>query len=83
MIAYKPKVVMRPMTKSQGFTGVITPPVGNGLVGGFILQCNPDSFCDISVKTNGEVYPGADGQHRLIGQKSGAPPLFRFPFWNI
>ncbi len=27
--------------------------------------------------------PGADGQHGLIGRKSGAPPLFRAVFWDI
>ncbi len=43
MTSYMPKAVMRPKTKSQGFKEVITP-VGYGLVGRFVFQCNQDSF---------------------------------------
>ncbi len=43
MTVYIPKVVTRPKMKSQRFRGVIVL-TGNGLMGSFILQYNPDLF---------------------------------------
>ncbi len=59
MTTYVLKVVMRPKTKSQGFTGVITHPKlvmvwwGISYPGATRIH-----FCNVGVKTNSEVYRG-------------------------